>query len=612
MKRTSRGELKDIVSKEHSISSYKKSSSRGEPQPFKKLDMSLPTTEYMRKKMIAHAIVRCNEDGSDKDPDEQEIGALFGFMNSISEPENRSKAYYHATLPKSPSKKVVYTMMEKAIAAAKLKNMPFIQFVGDQPVFAFVEEIKSENPEKFKLILPVLGPFHTQCAFMSAILSRFKGSGIEDILVSAGLIEEGSVEQALKGKHYNRAQRLYKLLYEALIRHLIRSGKNQGTALPTSISHLIEVIGNTEIDSADRLLCLDMLIEDEEFDKYVTTLFNNIQGSESHLADFIVSLMEMIEILFMNIDSIRTHNWKLYLESLRLMMPWLIIYDKVNYGRWLPVFWLRMKSLSEEEEKWMPDIFAQSLTKNPYSAQPMDMWIEVTMNKGSKLKSGWKRLLKNEKGLCMHVKNTNNVNALRHTLNNFLSELTSSYKHKENVKSRLRADETAVQAITSIFTEWQCDPFDMTNQELRTLHAGMLCPDELLKDFESAHQDGEDAIRVSFEERLFSNCKSIFDRMSKNNRLNFAKICKGSPCSSKENGKVMESKAMISVIELARSENPAMFNDIWNYRITDHCLSVFNHNGTLRKSQKSKLIEMLRFSEINPSLYTAICDMGFL
>ena len=588
MKRTSRGELKDIVSKEHSISSYKKSSSRGEPQPFKKLDMSLPTTEYMRKKMIAHAIVRCNEDGSDKDPDEQEIGALFGFMNSISEPENRSKAYYHATLPKSPSKKVVYTMMEKAIAAAKLKNMPFIQFVGDQPVFAFVEEIKSENPEKFKLILPVLGPFHTQCAFMSAILSRFKGSGIEDILVSAGLIEEGSVEQALKGKHYNRAQRLYKLLYEALIRHLIRSGKNQGTALPTSISHLIEVIGNTEIDSADRLLCLDMLIEDEEFDKYVTTLFNNIQGSESHLADFIVSLMEMIEILFMNIDSIRTHNWKLYLESLRLMMPWLIIYDKVNYGRWLPVFWLRMKSLSEEEEKWMPDIFAQSLTKNPYSAQPMDMWIEVTMNKGSKLKSGWKRLLKNEKGLCMHVKNTNNVNALRHTLNNFLSELTSSYKHKENVKSRLRADETAVQAITSIFTEWQCDPFDMTNQELRTLHAGMLCPDELLKDFESAHQDGEDAIRVSFEERLFSNCKSIFDRMSKNNRLNFAKICKGSPCSSKENGKVMESKAMISVIELARSENPAMFNDIWNYRITYLCLSVFNLSGTMRKSQKSK------------------------
>ena len=56
-------------------------------------------------------------------------------------------------------------------------------------------------------------------------------------------------------------------------------------------------------------------------------------------------------------------------------------------------------------------------------------------------------------GRCMHAKNTNNVNALRHTLNNFLSELTSSGKHKENMKSRLRSDETAVQAITALLGE---------------------------------------------------------------------------------------------------------------------------------------------------------------
>ena len=74
----------------------------------------------------------------------------------------------------------------------------------------------------------------------------------------------------------------------------------------------------------------------------------------------------------------------------------------------------------------------------------------------------------------------------------------------------------------------------------------------------------------------------------------------------------MESKGVMAVIELARSENPDLFNDIWKYRITDHCLSVFNHNGTMRKSQKSKLIEMLKFTEVNHSSYTAIIDMGFL
>ena len=60
-----------------------------------------------------------------------------------------------------------------------------------------------------------------------------------------------------------------------------------------------------------------------------------------------------------------------------------------------------MMNLSEEQAAMMPDVFAQSMTENPYSAQPPDMWIECAMNKGSKLKSGWKRLLKSEKGLLV-------------------------------------------------------------------------------------------------------------------------------------------------------------------------------------------------------------------
>ena len=67
-------------------------------------------------------------------------------------------------------------------------------------------------------------------------------------------------------------------------------------------------------------------------------------------------------------------------------------------------YFLNMKSLPEKNAKWMPYIFAQSMTTNSYSAMPPDMWIECTMNKGSKLKSGWKRLLRSEKGLLVHMK----------------------------------------------------------------------------------------------------------------------------------------------------------------------------------------------------------------
>ena len=82
---------------------------------------------------------------------------------------------------------------------------------------------------------------------------------------------------------------------------------------------------------------METLIVDNDFDLYLQKIFESVTGPNTQLANFFVSLMEMIEILFLNIDSIRTHNWKAYLESLRLIMPWMHAYDNCNYGRWLPV-----------------------------------------------------------------------------------------------------------------------------------------------------------------------------------------------------------------------------------------------------------------------------------
>ena len=78
--------------------------------------------------------------------------------------------------------------------------MPFVLLVGDQPVCALIVQIKYENQELFDWILPFLGPFHTQCSFMSAINKRFNGSGLSDFLVAAVVISEGSVDNALKTK----------------------------------------------------------------------------------------------------------------------------------------------------------------------------------------------------------------------------------------------------------------------------------------------------------------------------------------------------------------------------------------------------------------------------
>ena len=118
--------------------------------------------------------------------------------------------------------------MEEAVAAANLKHRPFIQVVGDQPVYALMVQLKQENLEKFQPVIPVLGAFHAQMSFIAAINKRTKDCGIADFVVGGGVSAEGSVDQVLRGKHFSRAIRISKLVYEVLARRLMRKGHEEG------------------------------------------------------------------------------------------------------------------------------------------------------------------------------------------------------------------------------------------------------------------------------------------------------------------------------------------------------------------------------------------------
>ena len=104
-------------------------------------------------------------------------------------------------------------------------------------------------------------------------------------------------------------------------------------------------------------------------------------------------------------------------------------------------------------------LFAQSMTGKPYSCLPLDLWIEITMNKGSKMKAGWKSILKNEKMLFTHTRTVHSVGRVRSSLHS-LADITDSLKdHKENSTKRLLQDERAVQDLDRCIIEFDCDQF---------------------------------------------------------------------------------------------------------------------------------------------------------
>ena len=76
---------------------------------------------------------------------------ILVFKHHLKIPGQEPSLLTHA---QPPNKTVVNEMVQRAAEAAEYKLMPFVQLVGDQHVYALILELKHENPEKFKKILP--------------------------------------------------------------------------------------------------------------------------------------------------------------------------------------------------------------------------------------------------------------------------------------------------------------------------------------------------------------------------------------------------------------------------------------------------------------------------
>lgn len=87
----------------------------------------------------------------------------------------------------------------------------------DQALYAKAAEIIWKE-DRFSNILLRMGTFHAICNAMAILGKRFGDGGLKDILMESQIVAEGSISGVIGGKHYNRAVRAYKYVYEALIR----------------------------------------------------------------------------------------------------------------------------------------------------------------------------------------------------------------------------------------------------------------------------------------------------------------------------------------------------------------------------------------------------------
>ena len=327
------------------------------------------------------------------------------------------------------------------------------------------------------------------------------------------------------------------------------------------------------------------------------------------MGDFWISFLEMTDVLIQNIHACHVRNLSEYLSSTYDMLKYIIAYNNTNYGRWLPDYWASLSSLPTEQYEFFKNNFTQSLTGLPYSFQGLDLWIECTMNLASKFKQGWLNLLNNEKQLFTTTRNVNNISRIRSTIKRNLKKKDRRIKHVECQRSRLKKGERVVQDITSCLEEFETKPV------LHTLQSAIVASDELIDDLKKAISEGDEQIISFLNERVYSKNSSIRDTIPKNKRIDFSnEFVQQIPGGKKEMANQMERDGLLSILNLAEENNIIDLVELFRNRITYECLSVFNSDGSMRKTQKSKALEKCNMTPIvtPPREYVALVDMGFI
>ena len=164
-------------------------------------------------------------------------------------------------------------------------------------------------------------------------------------MIESEIIASGSLKGVLSGKHYNRAMRVHKLLFEAMERLRLEAFAKSLTTEEKSKLDWLDVI-LMEDSSLDKFLenCARNSVNEvkEMYDKFV-----NERSKVNALFAFWSKYIEMVQLLLLYIRATRTTDWSLHLSSLRSMIPWFFATDCVNYSRYASSYWIEMICLEQ-------------------------------------------------------------------------------------------------------------------------------------------------------------------------------------------------------------------------------------------------------------------------
>lgn len=512
----------------------------------------------------------------------------------------RSKIGYLDTLDHpATDTSTIYTLLKRAVEIRQRLNLSSVVAVFDQAMYAKASQVLWEKKEEFPCVVLMLGTFHLLLAMLAVIGKRFGDAGIKEAATLSGIVAEGSINTVISGKCYSRAVRLYKLLYEALLRMLFEMFISSKTAdkeesvknLQAKIDEFVEDINQESFND---------ILNSSIFREWVTgfnTFIEECKNENGDLFRFWLSFLDIMDIFLCLISATRTGDWFLYVSTLEETIPWMFAYDRQNYARYLIPHLNDMKRLKENNkdvyEAFCKGEFAVQLSDmHTFSSVEADKAIEMTINKDCKTTGGFIGFSSNFAATQRWVLNNQRRSSYKVLLEEMTVYDTQKSKHPDISESRIDRDEKDVQSIINLLNNSLQNPWN--GGELRSISTGLIPTESVKEDLMTAHCKGLNAAKSFVKERLtVESTKQFHDALQKIGLKTFSSLSKKITCSKKKDVAITANASLFARLAIIGQHRKVDLRVVLEYPLGPVPWALSDAMGYPRKTVKSQLWHIL-------------------
>ncbi|KAJ8669425.1 hypothetical protein QAD02_000684 [Eretmocerus hayati] len=496
----------------------------------------------------------------------------------------------------------VYTAMCNFIEILNQLDQKHLPIVCDEGVYRIARHIQLLHPEKFGGMIFMLGSLHMAKILESCIGKYLSESGADHVLVETESFGVNVVEQVLAGSNYARSMKGFDILAEALQRLQIEAflkecGPNKYGDELSTIKALQEAFSENNpseckslhkifVNNAERLI--------QDFQEFVSKR-REISPSFKYWDNFL-SLHRLLKN-FTRAD--REANWDLHEECVKLCLPILLIFDRTNYSRWLPLYYHDISTLKdyapEVYEKFKQGKFVNKRTSINFTSVGYDHGLESSINLAQKSKSGTLGCTQNENYVTSWNLSYHEVLAICNyyrNLTNTKSENDGLRVHHESSPMITDRIERQVTNIMKYIGSRGSNPFQDGTDPLINLATKEIATAEAIKSLLNIFDDACEVWQEFCQKRFVNKSVSISDTISRFNLPNFKTPAKGDSNRQRKSKCLKEVKAAHEFSEIAK-ERKYDLHKLFSFKLTKEDI-LFNIDGTMKRNKsKSDLVKEL-------------------